>query len=603
MLIEDYAMIGNRATAALVGRSGSIDWLCLPRFDSDACFAALLGDRENGRWLIGPREAVTRLSRRYRMDTMILETDMQTETGTIRLTDCMITPPSDRTHLVRTVTCLSGQVEVHLDLVLRLGFGRIVPWVRRIDGGHDLVAIAGPDMIVLRSEVPLTSANFHTEGDFLVTRGQTIRFALQWLPSHLPLPDLIDIDRAVLGTERHWREWIGQMRLTTRWPDAVARSLMTLHALTHWQTGGIVAAPTSSLPESIGGERNWDYRYCWLRDASLTLQALLRVGYIEEASAWQDWLDRAVAGSPEDVQIMYGIAGERRLVEWEVPWLAGYEGSRPVRVGNSAAGQVQLDVYGEMADALVAGHRAGMPRDSNSWQIRLTMLKHLEKIWTEPDDGIWEMRGGRRHFVHSKVMAWVAFDRSIRAIEEFGYEGPLEHWRSIREAMHAEICEKGVDPEERHFVQCYGSTEVDASLLLIPIVGFLPPDDPRVVNTIAAIEQELLVDGFVRRYKTDGGNDGLAGSEGVFLACSFWLVDNYVLMGRLDDAETLFRKLIALQNDLGLLSEEYDVDRKRLIGNFPQAFTHIALVNSALSLSAAIQEFDKLNGLEKGPNA
>lgn len=584
--IEDYGLIGDRQTTALVGRDGSIDFLCLPRFDSDACFAALLGTRENGRWLIAPAEPVAKTHRYYRDDTLVLETEMTTATGTVRLTDCMVPHPHDTSRMVRQVTGLDGEVVMQMELVFRFGFGKIIPWVRRLPQGEGLVAVAGPDMVVVWSEVPLEGRNRHTEAKFTVRAGETVTFSMAWLQSHHRIPRAFDAEHGIaLATERS-QKWAGRLPAKSHWADVVKRSLITLKALTHWETGGIVAAATTSLPEELGGERNWDYRYCWLRDASFTLQALLAAGYRDEASAWRHWLDRAVAGNAADIQIMYGVAGERRLAEWEVAWLGGYEGSKPVRIGNAAAGQTQLDVYGELLDTLYQAHKGGLHHDENSWNVRINLLEQLETIWSLPDEGIWEVRGGRQQFVHSKVMAWVAFDRAIRSVEEFGYDGPVDRWRAIRDTIHAQVCTEGYDAALGSFVQAYGSKLLDASLLLLPVVGFLPATDHRIIGTVAAIEQNLMQDGFVRRYNTAGGNDGLSGSEGVFLACSFWLVDNYTMMGRRHDAETLFEKLIALRNDLGLFSEEYDTVNRRMIGNFPQAFTHVALVNSALRLCA-----------------
>ncbi|HEX7389443.1 MAG TPA: glycoside hydrolase family 15 protein [Acidiphilium sp.] len=584
--IEDYALIGDRQTAALVGKDGSIDWLCLPRFDSDACFAALLGTRENGRWLIAPSAGIEKTTRRYRDATLVLETDFQTDSGAVRLTDCMVPHPHDTTRMVRLVTGLSGSVAMRLELVFRFGLGRVVPWVRRMPGHEGIIATAGPDMAIVWADVPLEGRNQHTEAEFTVEAGKTVAFAMEWVPSHRHMPKRFDPVHSVEQAVGKWQSWARKSPVKGHWADIVTRSLLTLKALTHWETGGIVAAATTSLPEQLGGERNWDYRYCWLRDASFTLQALLNAGYHDEANDWRRWLDRAVAGSAADIQIMYGLAGERRLIEWQADWLDGYENSRPVRVGNAAAGQRQLDVFGEMMNTLYLGHRHGSKHDENSWQLRRNLLDDLEKIWADPDEGIWEVRGGRQQFVHSKVMAWVAFDRAIRSVEELGYEGPADHWRKIRQEIHKQVCAQGFDAAKNSFVQVYGSKSLDASLLLLAVVGFLPPDDPRIVGTIAAIEQELMLDGFVRRYNTDAGGDGLSGTEGVFLACSFWLVDNYALMGRKHDAEALFEKLIALRNDVGLFSEEYDTVARRQIGNFPQAFTHVALVNSALRLSA-----------------
>jgi GH15 family glucan-1,4-alpha-glucosidase len=588
--IEDYAIIGDRQTAALVGKDGSIDFLCLPRFDSDPCFASLLGTRENGRWLIAPAASPLRVERRYRPETLVLETDFHTDDGVVRVTDCMVPHPHDTTRLVRMVSGLSGRVEMRLDIVFRFGFGRVVPWVQRLPGHEGFVAVAGPDMVVVWGDVPMTGRNQHTEAQFTIEAGEEFLFGLEWLPSHKRVPHRFDMKMGIEQASERWRSWAQRAPVSGRWAEIVRRSLITLKALTHWETGGIIAAATSSLPEQLGGERNWDYRFCWLRDASFTLQALMNAGHRDEAHAWSRWLDRAIAGGAEDIQIMYGVAGERLLTEREIDWLPGYEGSKPVRAGNAAAGQRQLDVFGELMNALYQAHVGGVRRDENSWNIRLVLLETLEKIWAEPDEGIWEVRGGRQQFVHSKVMAWVAFDRAIRSVEDYGYDGPVEHWRAIRQQIHDQVCQNGFDAEMNSFVQAYGSKALDASLLLLPIVGFLPPDDPRIIGTVAAIERHLLQDGFVRRYDTETGKDGLTGNEGVFLACSFWLVDNYVMMGRRADAEALFEKLVALRNDVGLFAEEYDTVNRRQIGNFPQAFTHVALVNAALRLSEEGQD-------------
>lgn len=585
--IEDYALIGDRQTSALVGRNGSIDWLCLPRFDSDPCFAALLGDEHNGYWQIAPEEHVKHVTRRYRDDTLILETDFETKSGRVRLIDGMVPHPHETTRMVREVVGLEGEVPMRTEMVFRFGFGRTAPWVRRLPDGKGISAIAGPDMVIVWSDVTMTGVDHRTVGTFTLGEDDSAVFALEWQPSYRYLPKPFDISESLRRAEHRWRRWASRAPVRDRWAGCVRRSLITLKALSHWETGGIVAAATSSLPEALGGGRNWDYRFCWLRDASFTLQALLGAGYREEAKAWRDWLDRAIAGNPEDVQIMYGVAGERRLTEWQVDWLAGYENSQPVRAGNAAADQIQLDVYGEVMDALYQANKHGLKPEENSWQIRLKLLERLDRIWNEPDNGIWEVRGGPRHFVHSKVMAWVAFDRGVRSIEEFGFDGPLAHWREVCEKIRADICEKGFDEELDSFVQYYGGKTLDASLLMMALVGFLPPDDPRIKGTVAAIEKRLLVDGFVQRYDTSAGTDGLSGSEGVFLACSFWLVDNYVLLGRRAEAEALFERLVGLANDVGLLSEEYDTEKRRLVGNFPQAFSHVSLVNSALRLSGA----------------
>ena len=583
--IEDYALIGDRQTSALVGKNGSIDWLCLPRFDSDACFAALLGSEDNGYWRITPDEHVTHVTRRYRDDTLILETDFETKSGRVRLVDGMVPHPHETTRMVREVIGLEGEVPMRTEMVFRFGFGRIAPWLRRLPDGKGITAIAGPDMVVIWSDVTLVGTDHRTAGKFTVAEGDSAIFALEWQPSHRHLPKPFDISESLRRAEQRWRRWASRAPVRNRWAEPVRRSLITLKALSHWETGGIVAAATSSLPEALGGSRNWDYRFCWLRDATFTLQALLGAGYREEAKAWRDWLDRAIAGNPEDVQIMYGVAGERRLAEWKVDWLSGYENSQPVRAGNAAVDQRQLDIYGEVMDALYQANKHGLKQDDNSWQIRLKLLDHLETIWSEPDEGIWEVRGGRKHFVHSKVMAWVAFDRGVRSIEEFGFDGPLTRWREVRDTIHADICEKGFDADLNSFVQYYGGKTLDASLLLMALVGFLPPHDERIKGTVAAIEKHLFTDGFVRRYNTDDGTDGLSGTEGAFLACSFWLVDNYVLLGRRADAENLFERLLDLANDVGLFSEEYDTEKRRLVGNFPQAFSHVSLVNSALRLS------------------
>jgi GH15 family glucan-1,4-alpha-glucosidase len=583
--IEDYALIGDCETAALVGRDGSIDWLCWPRFDSDACFAALLGTPDHGRWLIAPLDANARVTRRYRRDTLILETQFETEAGTAMLVDFM--PLRDQTSdVVRIVRGVRGRVTMCMQLAIRFGYGATVPWVSRLEDGT-LRAIAGPDMLVLTTPVEHHGEGLKTVAEFTVAAGEAVPFVLRYCASHLPQPQPLDAEACLSACEKFWTEWTGTCRSAGEWTDPVKRSLITLKALTHAPTGGMVAAPTTSLPEWIGGPRNWDYRFCWLRDATLTLLALMSSGYYEEAKCWRDWLVRAAAGSPEQTQIMYGIAGERRLTEWQVPWLPGYEGSRPVRIGNAAYGQLQLDVYGEVMDALYQARRGGLPRSEYGWSLQLALLEHLEKIWREPDQGLWEVRGEARHFTYSKVMAWVAFDRMIKGVEAFGLPGPIDRWKQIR----AEICEdvlaKGFDRELGTFVQAYGSKELDASLLMLPAVGFLPPRDPRIRGTVEAIERRLMADGFVLRYDTRKTDDGLPPGEGAFLACSFWLADAYTLLGRMDDARRLFQRLIGLRNDVGLLSEEYDPQARRLVGNFPQAFSHIALVNTAANLARA----------------
>ncbi len=582
--IEDYALIGDCESAALVSRDGSIDWLCWPRFDSDACFAALLGTREHGRWQIGPRNLATRITRRYRGDTLILETLFETETGAATLIDFM--PLRGRNpSIIRIVVGERGHVGMRTELVLRFGYGAIVPWVTKL-GENAIRAVAGPDMVVLNSPVKLRGENMTTVGEFTVRAGETMPFVLTYGPSHLPPPAPPNPSQALADTKRFWTDWSGKCQAANTCPQPVVRSLITLKALTYAPTGGIVAAPTTSLPEKLGGRRNWDYRFCWLRDATLTLLAFMDAGYFDEANAWRGWLQRAVAGNPNQIQIMYGIAGERRLTEWEVPWLPGYEGSKPVRIGNQAHNQLQLDVYGEVMDTFHQARLGGLAASESGWAVQIEMLKCLEAIWTEPDEGIWEVRGARRHFTYSKVMAWVAFDRAIKSAEKFNLPGPVEQWRVVRSAIHKDVCEKGFDKETGSFVQAYGGTELDASLLLIPGVGFLPPEDARVRGTIEAIERRLMVDGFVLRYDTGKTADGLPPGEGAFLACSFWLVDAYMLLNRQADARKLFDRLVGLCNDVGLLSEEYDPAERRLVGNFPQAFSHVALVNSALNLAS-----------------
>ena len=581
--IEDYGLIGDCETAALVGLDGSIDWLCWPRFDSDACFAALLGTRDNGHWLIAPRTPLVRVTRRYWPNTLILETRFETETGIATLIDFM--PIRDNySNIVRLVVGEVGEVPMHVELILRFGYGAIVPWVTRLDN-ETVRAIAGPDMVLIQSPIKMHGVGLRTIGDFSVAAGHRVPFVLTHCASHKTPPKPIDAEVALRRTKDFWTGWASKCSYQGPLSDQVLRSLITLKALTYAPTGGIVAAPTTSLPEHIGGVRNWDYRFCWLRDATLTLLALMNGGYYEEAEAWRDWLLRAVAGSPNQIQIMYGIAGERRLTEWEVSWLAGYEKSQPVRIGNRACDQLQLDVYGELMDALHQARVGGLPHVEAGWALELALLDHLEIIWREPDEGIWEIRGPRQHFTHSKVMAWVAFDRAIQAIEKFKLDGPLERWRTIRAEIHAQVCEHGFDLGLSSFVRSYGGTELDASLLLLPTVGFLPPNDPRIQGTIAAIERRLVKDGLVLRYDTLRSDDGLPPGEGAFLACSFWLVDAYVLLGRLAQAEALYERLVALSNDLGLLAEEYNSKLGRFVGNFPQAFSHVALVNATFNLT------------------
>jgi GH15 family glucan-1,4-alpha-glucosidase len=580
--IEDYALIGDCETAALVGRDGSIDWLCLPRFDSDSCFAALLGEPKNGRWVIAPEQAA-HASRQYRGDTLILETTFKTSEGSVLLVDFMPPNSKETSDLVRLVIGIDGRVRMRSELIIRFDYGSTIPWVTRLDDGL-LRAVAGPQMLLLKTPVPMRGEDMTTVGEFTVEPGECMSFVLTHAPSHLPPPELPDPFAALDDTERFWDAWSTTCKEAGRWSKAVLRSLITLKALTFAPTGGIVAAPTTSLPERIGGIRNWDYRYCWVRDATLTLLALMGAGYSAEASAWRDWLVRAVAGSPEQLQIMYGIAGERRLWEWEVPWLDGYEASKPVRIGNAAHAQLQLDVYGEMMDALYQARRMGLPSYKPAWAVERAQLDHLATIWREPDNGIWEMRGPPRHFTHSKMMAWVAFDRAIKSVQEFALPGPVDEWQQLRAEIHDDVCRKGFDAELGCFVQAYGAKQVDASLLLIPAIGFLPATDARVRGTVEAVERHLLVDGLVHRYRTASSDDGLPPGEGVFLACSFWLADAYCLLGRAEEAERLFERLLDLRNDVGLLSEEYDTGRKRLVGNFPQAFSHISLVNTAHNL-------------------
>lgn len=580
--IEDYAAIGNCETLALVGRDGSIDWLGFPRFDSAACFSALLGDPEQGRWIIAPAAHYTQVSRRYRGDTLILETTFETETGSACVIDFM-SRRDGVSDLVRIVRGVKGSVTMRTELIVRFEYGSVVPWVSRQEDRR-LELTAGPDRLILETRVPLRGANLKTIGEFDVVTGDEVAFTLSWTRSYRPRPPPFRATDALTEAELFWSDWAAPIKRAGEWSEAVVRSLLTLKALSHRETGGIVAAGTTSLPEKIGGARNWDYRFCWLRDATFTLYALLEAGFLSEAKAWRQWLLRAVAGSPAELQIMYGVGGERRLVEYEVPWLPGYQKSTPVRIGNAAADQVQLDVYGEVLDALYVARRAGLAANDASWGLECALIEHLETIWDQPDDGIWEVRGGRKHFTHSKVMAWVAFDRAVRSSEEFGLEAPLGQWRAIRDRIHRRVCDNGFDGKQNSFVQCFGGTALDASLLLIPIVGFLPATDARIRGTLSAIEQNLVSDGFVLRYQTTTGTDGLPPGEGAFLACSFWLADNYVLQGRVGEARELFAKLVSLRNDVGLLAEEYDPVVRRQLGNFPQAFSHLALINTARNL-------------------
>ncbi|EIG58554.1 glycoside hydrolase family 15 protein [Bradyrhizobium sp. WSM1253] len=588
--IEDYALIGDCETAALVGRNGSIDWLCWPAFDSDACFAALLGTHKNGRWLIAPSEDVTATSRRYLGDTLILETRFETKSGTVALIDFM--PPRGKaSDIVRLVRGVSGTVKMRMELVIRFGFGVDIPWVRRID--HSLLAVAGQDMTVLRTPAKTRGEDLTTVSDFEVKAGETVPFVLTYGPSHLEPPAPIDPELALQETEKFWQDWCSHCNRDGDYRDLIVRSLITLKALTFGPTGGIVAAPTTSLPEKLGGARNWDYRFCWLRDATFTLLALMNSGYTEEASAWHNWLLRAAAGSPSNMQIMYGIWGQRRLLEWEAGWLDGYEGAQPVRVGNAAHAQLQLDVYGELIDAFHQSRMAKLKLDDESWALECAVLKHLAEVWDQPDHGIWERRGQPKHYVFSKVMTWVAFDRGIKSAETFGFKAPLLHWRTLRDAIHRDVCNRGFDTEENAFVESYGSKLLDASVLLLPAVGFLEASDPRIRGTIVAMEKHMMPDGFVLRHDPREVPAGQPPLEGAFLACSLWLADAHVLAGDLDKAQALFDRVVGIANDVGLLAEEYDSGAKRQTGNFPQALTHIALVNTAHNLSAARQGSEK----------
>ncbi|MFH9136954.1 glycoside hydrolase family 15 protein [Streptomyces sp. NPDC017524] len=591
--IEDYALIGDMQTAALVCRDGTADWLCLPRFDSHAVFAGLLGTEEHGFWRMAPARAegtepAFADRRRYRGDSLVLESEWDTPRGTVRVTDFM--PPRDGApQLIRIVEGVSGRVPMRSELRMRFSYGRVTPWVHKVD--NRTVAVAGPDSVWLDTEADTYGKNLTTYSDFTVGPGDRVAFTISWQPSHHGPPALPEPEGSLEATELFWREWVDQCTYHGPYREAVVRSLITLKALTYAPTGGIVAAPTTSLPEEIGGVRNWDYRYTWLRDAAITLSSLLRTGYREEARAWREWLLRAVAGDPENLQIMYGIAGERELGEAELDWLPGYENSGPVRVGNGAANQLQLDVYGEVTEALHLAHMTGLTRNDYAMGLQLKLIEYLEKHWEEPDEGIWEVRGPRRHFVHSKVMAWVAVDRTIKLVESGDVEGPLERWYQLRDDIHRDVCDRGYDKERNTFTQSYGSKELDASLLLIPQMGFLPPDDKRVIGTIEAIQRELSTeDGFILRYPTEGehaGVDGLAGDEGAFLACSFWMADDLAMIGRVDEARQLFEKLLALRNDLGLLAEEWDSNLQRQVGNFPQAFSHVPLIDTALRLTAS----------------
>jgi len=579
--IEDYAIIGDCETAALVSAAGSIDWLCWPDFSSEACFAALLGTEDNGYWKIAPLQDEAKSSRRYRTHTPIVETTFQQKSGAIRLIDFM-PPQGASSSVIRIVEGMRGHVKVRMELSLRFDYGRTVPWVTATPDG--VRAIAGANLAILHASVPVRGEDLKTVADFEVTKGQRVYFILTHGSSYQADPEPVNAKRALVDTERTWKRWTSRLKFHSKYRDAVERSLITLKVLSFSPTGGIVAAPTTSLPEAIGGVRNWDYRYCWLRDTTFTLLALTNAGYFDEAEAWQDWLLRALAGSPDQVQIMYGVKGERQLVEWEVGWLSGYENSRPVRIGNAAAGQVQLDIYGEMLDSFYHAQASMKRHNERDFRVLALLLDHLEDIWKEPDEGIWETRGSPQQFTYSKMMAWVAFDRAVLLAEQLEYDAPIERWKTIRDAIHQQICENAFNKKKNSFVQAYGSSQLDASLLLMPVVGFLPGTDKRVRGTVKAIERELMPDGLVLRYNTAKVEDGLPAGEGVFLACSFWMVGCLKAIGRSRDARRLFEKLLKLRNDMGLLSEEYDVKRKRLVGNFPQAFSHIALVNAAFAL-------------------
>jgi GH15 family glucan-1,4-alpha-glucosidase len=582
-LIEDYAIIGDCETAALVSRTGSIDWLCWPRFDSGACFSALLGNAENGRWLVAPCDPPRRTTRRYVDDTLILETTFETESGVASIIDFM--PIRDETsNVVRTIVGRRGSVAMKTEIVLRFDYGAVVPWVSRLDDGS-LRAIAGPDMITIHSDVELHGRDFTTVGEFVVNEGDELSMVMTWGPSHLPPPRPADAHKAYKKTHKFWVDWSSHCKYDGPYRDTVVRSVITLKSLTYHPTGGIVAAPTTSLPEQLGGTRNWDYRYCWLRDATLTLLGLMNAGYFREAAEWRDWLLRAAAGHPGQVQIMYGLGGERLLREWEVDWLDGYENSKPVRVGNAAHEQLQLDVFGEVMAALHQARLGGITELPDAWDLEKKLLERLESVWQKPDQSIWETRGRPQHFTHSKVMAWVAFDRAIKSAEQFHLEGPVDRWRTTRQRIHDEVCANAYDSTRNAFTQSYDSKLADASTLVIPLVGFLPADDPRVAGTVAYVEKHLLNDGFVLRYDSEATDDGLPPGEGAFLACSYWLVENYIMLGRRDDAVELFERICNVSNDVGLLAEEYDPEKKRQIGNFPQGFSHLALLSSAFYLA------------------
>jgi GH15 family glucan-1,4-alpha-glucosidase len=582
--IEDYAIIGDTQTAALVGLDGSIDWLCLPRFDSGSCFAKLLGADEHGHWLITVDGEVSSRTRRYQGSTMVLETELATAHGRVQVIDFM-PPRHHHPRIVRIVKGIEGEVRMRTHLAIRFEYGMDVPWVRQTARGVNF--IAGPNAICVDAPIVLEGVDMHHEATFTIRAGEEQAFGLSWYLSHEDEPFELDPSRSLAETTAFWEDWCGQIQAVHgEWEALVQRSLMTLKALTYAPTGGIVAAATTSLPESIGGVRNWDYRYCWVRDASLTLESLIEAGLRDEAEGWMGWLTRAAAGAPEQLQIMYGPAGERRLTETEVAWLPGYEGSQPVRIGNAASGQFQLDVYGELMDAVDKARHHGIKTHEAVWGLQLALMDFVHDHWTDPDDGIWEIRGPRRPFTHSRVMAWVAFDRAVRSVERYGLEGPVEKWRAARDDVHAEVCDKGWNPKVKAFTQYYGSDDLDASILMMPLVGFLPVDDHRVVATVEAVQRELMVDGFVLRYQNRSGVDGLPGTEGAFLPCTFWLVDCLARLGRRDEARAIFARLVGLTNDLGLLSEEYDTVDRRQVGNFPQAFTHVGLINTARGLSA-----------------